>query len=75
MSVFGIFDGSPAPTVVSLEAARKPTAGPLVEPAEAIAISLSMTQPGPARLVSPDGPMVRNVLLALKLAGYKIVAR
>jgi hypothetical protein len=48
---------------------------PLVDPAEAIAIALSMTQPGPARLISPEGPMVRHVMLAIKLAGYKVVPR
>ncbi|MGJ5163187.1 hypothetical protein [Bradyrhizobium sp. HKCCYLR1051] len=51
---------------------RKPSAGPLVEPAEAVAIALSMAQPGPARLISPEGPMVRLILLSLRLAGYSI---
>ncbi|WP_407146271.1 hypothetical protein [Bradyrhizobium sp. ORS 86] len=51
---------------------RKPSANPLIAPNEAVAIALAMTQPGPARLVSPDGPMVRLVLMSLKLAGYKI---
>jgi hypothetical protein len=54
---------------------RKPRAGPLVEPSEAIAIALSML---PAKstgtLCSPDSPAVRHVLLSLKLAGYKVVA-
>ena len=54
---------------------RKPTAGPLIEPKEAVAVAISMTLPGPARLVSPDSPMVRLVLLSLKLAGYKIEPR
>ena len=54
---------------------REPSAKPMVEPEEAVAIALSMTQPGPARLISPDGPMVRHVMLALKLAGYKVVPR
>jgi hypothetical protein len=51
---------------------RKPSARPLVDPDEAIAIALSMSQPGPARLVSPSSPMVRAILLSLKLAGHKI---
>lgn len=54
---------------------RKPCAEPLVKPAEAIAIGLSMVQPGPARFVSPDGPLVRQALLALHLAGWKIEPR
>lgn len=53
----------------------EPSALPMVEPEEAVAIALSMTQPGPARLISPEGPMVRHVMLALKLAGYKVVPR
>ncbi|MGJ4888922.1 hypothetical protein ACQR1Y_12050 [Bradyrhizobium sp. HKCCYLRH3099] len=51
---------------------RKPSARPLVEPAEAVAIALSMGQPGPARLISPDGPLVRLILLSIRLAGYSI---
>jgi hypothetical protein len=54
---------------------RRPSARPLVDPAEAIAIGLSMVQPGSARLVSPDGAPVRMVQLALKLAGWKIEPR
>ncbi|MBR0871175.1 hypothetical protein JQ633_12460 [Bradyrhizobium tropiciagri] len=54
---------------------RKPTAAPLIDPGEAVAVALSISQPGPARLISPDGPMVRLVLLSLKLAGYKIEPR
>jgi hypothetical protein len=60
---------------LSLTSLRKPSARPLVEPAEAVAVALSIAQPGPARLVSPEGPMVRTVLLAIKLAGYKIEPR
>ncbi len=48
---------------------RKPCSGPLIAPSEAIAIGLSMVQPGPGELVSPDGPLVRQALLALHLAG------
>lgn len=48
--------------------------GPLVEPAEALAIGLSMVPSMGKRLLSPDGPEVRAALLALKLAGWKIEA-
>ena len=44
---------------------------PLVNPAEAIAIGLSMVPSMGKRLLSPEGPEVRTVLLALKLAGWK----
>lgn len=49
-------------------------ASPLVEPAEALAIGLSMVPSMGKRLLSPDGPEVRAALLALKLAGWKIEA-
>jgi hypothetical protein len=45
---------------------------PLVDPAEAIAIALSMVPSMGKRLLSPEGVEVRQVLLALKLAGWKI---
>jgi hypothetical protein len=45
---------------------------PLVAPAEAIAIGLSMVPSMGKRLLSPDGVEVRQVLLSLKLAGWKI---
>lgn len=48
------------------------TASPLVDPAEAIAIGLSMVPSMGKRLLSPEGVEVRQVLLALKLAGWKI---
>lgn len=51
------------------------TRNPLVEPAEAFAIGLSITLKGPARWVKPDGAQVRTAMLALHLAGYKIVPR
>lgn len=51
---------------------RKPRAGPLIEPAEAIAIALSIVPSMGKRLLSPEGPEARAVLLALKLAGWKI---
>lgn len=54
---------------------RKPSAAPLIRPKEAISVALSLAQPGPARMISPDGPMVHMVLLSLKLAGYKIEPR
>jgi hypothetical protein len=53
-------------------ALRKPRVGPLVDPAEAVAIALSMLPSmGKHRLFSPDGPEARTILLALKLAGWK----
>jgi hypothetical protein len=52
-----------------------PRPGPLVEPAEAIAIALSMVPSMGKRLLSPEGPEARCVLLALKLAGWKIEPR
>lgn len=51
---------------------RKASARPRVAPAEAIAMGLTIVQPGPARLVSPDSALVRMTLLSLKLAGWKI---
>lgn len=56
--------------------ARKPRAGPLVEPAEAVAIALSMLPAkSTGQLCSPESPAVRHVLLSLKLAGWKIEPR
>lgn len=48
---------------------------PLVEPALAVSMALSMMVPGPARLISPQGQLVRLILLGIRLAGYKIVPR
>ena len=51
---------------------RKPTAGPLVTPAEAVAIAISMLPPkSMGQLCSPESPAVRHVLLAIKLAGWE----
>ncbi len=50
-------------------------AGPLVEPAEAVAIALSMLPRSTGQLCSPNGPAVRLVLQSLKLAGWKIEPR
>lgn len=51
---------------------RKPRAGPLVDPAEAVAIALSMLPAkSTGQLCSPESPAVRHVLLAIKLAGWK----
>ena len=50
---------------------RKPRAGPLLDPAEAIAIALSSV-PDAKRLYSPDCLTVRAVLQALKQAGWKV---
>jgi hypothetical protein len=57
-------------------AARKPSAGPLVDPGEAIAIALSMLPPkSTGRICSPQSPAVRLVLQSIKLAGWKIEPR
>jgi hypothetical protein len=53
-------------------AARKPRAGPLVEPDEAIAIALSILRWTPGNLHSPDDRAVQFILKALKDAGWKI---
>lgn len=54
---------------------RKPTAAPLVTPAEAIAIALSIVRWSPGDLQDPDGRVVQLVLKALKDAGWKIEPR
>lgn len=55
---------------------RKPSAGPLVTPSEAVAIALSMLPAkSTGQLCSPECPAVRHVLLSLKLAGWKIEPR
>jgi hypothetical protein len=51
---------------------RKPSAGPLVTPAEAIAIGLSVVRWAPGTLQDPDGRVVQLVLKALRDAGWKI---
>jgi hypothetical protein len=53
---------------------RKPRAGPLLDPAEAVAIALSSV-PDAKRLYSPECLTVRAVLQALHRAGYKIEPR
>lgn len=83
-------EGSSSPDVADASASRREPAPhdphdapggagsiilPLVEPAEAIAIGLSMVPSMGKRLLSPEGVEVRQVLLALKLAGYEIVPR
>lgn len=51
---------------------RKPCAGPLVEPAEAIAIALSLLpSKSTGHLCSPDSLAVRLILQSLKVAGWK----
>ncbi|WP_375782890.1 hypothetical protein ACE10Z_23540 [Bradyrhizobium sp. Pha-3] len=52
---------------------RKPSAAPLLTPAEVISAALSLFVPGPARMISPSGLGVRLILLALDKTGYKIV--
>jgi hypothetical protein len=55
---------------------RKPTASPLLEPAEAIAVALSMIPyKWSGRILSDDSLPVRAVLQALDHAGYKIEPR
>ena len=54
---------------------RKPSAGPLVTPAEAIAIALSIVRWSPGVLQDPEGRTVQLVLKALKEAGWKIEPR
>lgn len=51
---------------------RKPTAGPLVTPAEVIAIALSMIRWTPGRLHGPDDKVVQLILRGLQEAGWKI---
>jgi hypothetical protein len=55
--------------------ARKPRAGPLVEPAEAIAIALSIVCYKPGDMLDPEGRVVTLVLRAIKEAGWKIEPR
>jgi len=52
--------------------ARKPSAGPLVQPAEAIAIALSIVRYKHGDLYDPEGRVVQLVLRAIKDAGWKI---
>lgn len=52
--------------------ARKPSAGPLVQPNEAIAIALTTAEWKPGGMIDPDGIIVRQVLSALRQAGWKI---
>ena len=54
---------------------RKPQAAPLVTPAEAIAIALSVVRWTPGVLQDPDGRTVTLVLKALHEAGWKIEPR
>lgn len=50
---------------------RKPTAGPLVQPAEAIAIALSMLPAkSTGQLCTPDCVAVRLILNSIRLAGW-----
>jgi hypothetical protein len=63
------------PGYIHIDPPHVPGPGPLVDPAEAVAIALSIVPSMGKRLLSPDGPEVRTVLLALKLAGWKIEPR
>lgn len=51
---------------------RKPSAAPLVEPAEAIAVALSMVRWTPGRMHGPEDRVVTLVLQALDQAGWKV---
>lgn len=51
---------------------RKPCAEPLVKPAEAIAIALSIVRYKPGDLQDPEGRVVTLVLKAIHDAGWKI---
>ncbi|MBR1198848.1 hypothetical protein JQ574_22890 [Bradyrhizobium sp. AUGA SZCCT0158] len=55
--------------------ARKPRAGPLVDPAEAIAIALSVARWAPGGLQDPNGTVVQLVLKSVHDAGWKIEPR
>lgn len=52
---------------------RKPTAAPLLEPEEAIAMAISLFVPGPAELISSKGRGVFLIMRALRQSGYSIV--
>jgi len=67
-----------APLTIDREAldARKPRAGPLIDPAEAVAIALSMLPlTAFGHICSPESQGVKLILRALREAGYKIVPR
>lgn len=56
--------------------ARKPRAGPLLDPGEVIALALSsIPYRWSGRALGEDSPPVREVINALHLAGYKIEPR
>ena len=55
--------------------ARKPRAGPLVQPSEAIAIALSIVRWKPGDLQDPDGRVVQLVIKSLRDSGWEIVPR
>lgn len=55
--------------------ARKPSAGPLVEPAEAIAIALSLVRWTPGRLHGPEDRVVTLIVQAIQKAGWKFEPR
>lgn len=56
--------------------ARKPRAGPLLEPAEVIAATLTTVEWVPRRkFVQPDDLEPRLIIDGLRLAGWQIVPR
>lgn len=55
--------------------ARKPSAGPLVDPAEAIAIALNMVRWTPGNLHGPEDRVVTLILRSIKESGWKIEPR
>lgn len=56
--------------------ARKPRAGPLLEPAEVIAATLTTVEWAPRqKFINPDDPVVKLILDGLRLSGWEIVPR
>jgi hypothetical protein len=51
---------------------RKPTASPVVQPAEVIATVLTVTQWTPGRMIGPDDLVVEQILSSLKQMGWSI---
>jgi hypothetical protein len=52
---------------------RKPTAAPIIMPAECIALALTAAQWSAGRIMDPNGDVVQLVLKSLRHEGYKIV--
>lgn len=57
-------------------AARKPRAGPLLDPSEVIAAALTTVEWKPERkFVDPSDVVVKTILDGLRMAGWKIEPR